>query len=127
MVHRIACILLFVLLGACVGPAEGSFAVRFTQFSAELDPAARATIQAAAAYAKANPLAPLSVDGYRMRPDPTEPDTLRQERVHVVTSALVDAGVDRWRIQVLGTGIVYPQGVPMPALPSREVIINAGL
>jgi outer membrane protein OmpA-like peptidoglycan-associated protein len=125
-VALITATLIAASLAGCAGTEE-TFVVRFQPFSASLDIAAQSTLHAAAVYAKANPLAPLSVDGFHSRPDPTEFDTLPQDRVNVVTNALVDAGVERWRIEVLGTGIVDPQGVRMPTLPERSVVIKAGL
>jgi hypothetical protein len=126
LLHRVAVVLLAASLAGCAGGGK-TFIIQFQPFSASLDTAGQSTLHAAADYAKANPLAPVSVDGFHSRPDPTEFDTLPQERVNVVTNALVDVGVDRWRIEVLGTGVVYPQGVPMPILPERSVVIRTGL
>jgi outer membrane protein OmpA-like peptidoglycan-associated protein len=125
-VRRVAVVLLAASLAGCAGGGK-TFIIRFEPFSASLDTAGRSTLHAAADYAKANPLAPVSVDGFHSRPDPTEFDTLPQERVNVVTNALVDVGVERWRIEVLGKGVVYPRGVPMPTLPDRSVVIRTGL
>jgi outer membrane protein OmpA-like peptidoglycan-associated protein len=122
---RAAIFLLFVFLDGCSGHDVRKFSVLFQPFSADLDPRAQATVRAAAAFAKAHPLTPLSIAGYATRPDPGDVPTLRQERVGVVHDALVREGVDQIRIEVLGNGILYPDGGP--DLPPDEVDISVGL
>lgn len=127
MRYRVAVLLLFTFLGGCTGPSGQTFSVPFGPYSANLDPPAQEIVRAAAAFAKAHSLMPLSIAGYTIRPDPDYVDTLREQRVAAVRRALVTEGVGEFRIQVLGTGIVYPQGVPMPSLPPGRVDINIGL
>jgi outer membrane protein OmpA-like peptidoglycan-associated protein len=127
MHYRIAVALLMILLAGCVGGDGGKFTVFFGPYSSQLDAKAQETIQAAATFAKGNPLMPVSVQGDNTQPDPTEFDTLRQLRVAAVKNGLVKAGVGDLRIQIMGSGINYPQGVPMPALSPGQVLINVGL
>ena len=54
-------------------------------------------------------------------------DTIAAERVKVVSAALVEGGVSRARIEILGHGIAYPQGSPMPSLPPDTLRIAIGL
>ena len=127
MRYRVSILLLFAFIGGCAGPDGKRFSIVFHPCSADLDPQARETVQVAAALAKANPLRPLSLQGYTTRPDPVGFPTLQEQRVAVVVRALTREGIDRWRIQVLGDGILYPRGVPMPNLPPEQVVINIGL
>jgi outer membrane protein OmpA-like peptidoglycan-associated protein len=125
MRHRAAILLLLALIGGCSGQGGKAFGIAFPAYSADLDPQAQAAVQAAATFAKAHPLMPLSIAGYAARPDAEDIATLRQQRVAVVRDALVREGVDQIRIEVLGNGILYPDGVP--DLPTDKVNINVGL
>ncbi|HEY0184667.1 MAG TPA: hypothetical protein VGC09_17850 [Rhodopila sp.] len=125
MRYRVAILVLLAFLGGCAGPDGKKFSVLFPPYSADLDPAAQEVVHAAATFAKAHPLMPLSVGGYASRPDPGNYPTLRQERVGVVQKALVREGVDQFRIEIPGNGIIYPDGVP--DLPVDRVDINIGL
>jgi hypothetical protein len=90
-----------------------------------MDSQAQAAVQSASAFAQAHPLMPLSIAGYVVRIDPGDIDTLRQQRVMVVQDALVRRGVNQMRIEVLGNGILYPDGVPDQT--AGRVDINIGL
>jgi outer membrane protein OmpA-like peptidoglycan-associated protein len=125
MRYRIGVVLFLVLLAGCAGPDGGKFSVLFQPYSADLDPKAQETVRAAGAFAKAHPLMPLSLSGYTSRPDPGDFPTLRQVRVVAVRNALVAEGVDRLRIEALGNGILYPDGVPDQQ--AGRVDINVGL
>jgi outer membrane protein OmpA-like peptidoglycan-associated protein len=118
-------ILLCVLAGACSSPNGGKYSVRFQPFSADLDPQARAVVHSAAAFANAHPLMPLSIAGYATPLNPGDIETLRQERVQTVQRTLIQEGVGAERIEVLGTGLLYPDGVP--DLPKGRVDIAIGL
>ena len=127
MRHRIAIGLLMTVLAGCAGGDGGNYSVFFMPYSSQLDQKALDTIQSAATFAKANPPMPITIQGYTTRPDPTEHDSLRELRVAVVKNGLLNAGVGSMRIEVLGNGLIYPQGVPMPTLPSGRVEIHVGL
>ncbi|HBK08550.1 MAG TPA: hypothetical protein DDZ81_22315 [Acetobacteraceae bacterium] len=118
-------LLLFTVLSGCVSEHGQTFSVFFQPYSADLDPRAQVTVHAAAAFAKAHPLMPLSIPGYSRRPYPGNLPDLRQQRVAVVLRTLTKEGVDRWRIGVLGEGLLYPDGVP--GLEMERVDINIGL
>jgi outer membrane protein OmpA-like peptidoglycan-associated protein len=122
---RVAIVLLLAFLVGCAGLDGKKFSVAFQPFGVDLDPRAQATVQAAAAFAKAHPLMPLSLAGYATRPDGDNFATLRQQRVAVVQDALVREGVNQIRIEILGNGIIYPDGVP--DLPPEAVDISIGL
>jgi outer membrane protein OmpA-like peptidoglycan-associated protein len=126
MRFRIAALVVFAFLGGCAQDGK-SFSILFQPYSSQLDPQAREAIHAAAAFANEHPLMPLSLQGYTTRPDPIVFGTLPQLRVAVVQRALVDEGVGQARIQVLGNGILYPRGVPMPELSRGQVDVNIGL
>ncbi len=121
----VAVVLLSALLVGCTGPAGGKYSVRFQPFSAFLDAPAQAVVHSAAAFANAHPLMPLSISGYASPLDPSDIETLRQERVQTVQRALIQEGVGRERIEVLGTGLLYPDGVPDS--PLGRVDIKIGL
>ena len=127
MRYRVSILLLFVFVSGCADREGKRFNVLFQPFSADLTPQASETVQVAAALAKTHPLMPLSVQGYRFRPDPVGFPTLQEQRVAVVLQALIREGVGRWRIDVLGNGILYPFGVRMPPLAPEQVVINVGL
>jgi outer membrane protein OmpA-like peptidoglycan-associated protein len=121
----IVVVLLSTLLVGCSGPDGGKYRVFFQPYSSGLDARARAAVQSAATFANAHPLMPLSIAGYATPLDPHDIETLRQERVQAVQRALIDDGVASIRIEVLGTGLLYPDGVPDS--PTGRVDINIGL
>ena len=125
MKSRVALLLLLFGLCGCGGPLGKTFSVLFQPYTSGLDPKAQDTVRAAATFADAHPEMPLSIAGDATRPEAGDFDTLRQQRVAVVRDALVREGVKQWRIQVLGTGILYPDGDPN--LVPTKVTINVGL
>jgi hypothetical protein len=127
MLRHSALLLMLGSLAGCAGGLGQTFLVRFMPFSATPDAEGRATFQAAVAYAKANPLMPVTVDGFRQGQYPNEYDTLREERVRGTVSELVAGGVSRGRIDILGEGIAYAQGSPTPSPPPDTVKISIGL
>ncbi len=70
---------------------------------------------------------PVTIDGYTTPPDARQFDSMAQERVRLVRMSLIDAGIDRARIDNLGSGIAFPQGTRMPTLPHDTVNIGIGL
>jgi outer membrane protein OmpA-like peptidoglycan-associated protein len=125
MRYRVAIVLLFAFLAGCGGQAGKSFPVFFQPYSSALDAEGQATVQAAAAYANAHALMPVSIAGDATRPDTGDIDTLRQQRVAVVKDALVQAGLGAAGIDVFGTGLSYPNGDPSQI--RGRVVINVGL
>jgi outer membrane protein OmpA-like peptidoglycan-associated protein len=125
MRYRVAILLLFAFLGGCTSLDGKRFSVLFQPYSSALDAQAQATVQSASAFAQAHPLMPLSIAGYVQRLDSGDFETLRQQRVMMVQDALVRQGVDQARIEVLGNGILYPDGVPDQTI--GRVDINIGL
>jgi hypothetical protein len=125
MRQAVVVLLLAGLFGGCAGPYGAKYSVRFQPFSSALDSPAQTTVHDAAAFAKAHPLTPLSISGYATPLDPGDIETLRQERVQTVQQALISEGVSPIRIEVLGTGLLYPDGVPNS--PIGRVDINVGL
>jgi hypothetical protein len=124
------CSVLLLMLGSLAGCGKGlgqTFIVQFMPFSAMPDAQGQATMQAAIAYANANPLMPVTIDGFRYGQYPNEFDTMREERVRDVVAMLVAGGVGRERIDILGKGIAYAQGSPMPTPPPETVKIAIGL
>jgi outer membrane protein OmpA-like peptidoglycan-associated protein len=119
-------VLLTVLVAACSGKDGGKYIISFRPFSASLDAPAQSAIHNAAIFAKAYPLAPISIDGYRTPPDPDEIPTLRQLRVQTVRQALINEGVDSFRIEVLGDrGMIYSDDIPKE--PTGQVAVSIGL
>ena len=101
--------------------------VLFMPFSSTPDAHGQAAVQAAIAFAKANPLDPISIDGFHYGQYANQFDTIREERVRAVVSMLVDGGIDGARISILGEGMAYAQGSPMPSVPPDTVKIAIGL
>jgi outer membrane protein OmpA-like peptidoglycan-associated protein len=120
-----AALLVCVALAGCSGGAGKAFYVFFQPYSSDLDAQARATVQAAASYAIAHPIMPIAIAGDATRPDSGDIDTLRQQRVAAVKNALVQAGVGAPGIDVFGTGLAFPTG--MPDQPAGRVTVNVGL
>jgi hypothetical protein len=127
MLRRFALLLMLGSLAGCAGGLGQTFMVQFMPFSATPDTQGRATVQAAIAYANAHPLAPVTIDGFHYGQYSNQFDTIGEERVRVVVSMLVEGGLSRVRIDILGKGIAYAQGSPMPSLPSDTVKITIGL
>ena len=122
-----ALVLMLVSLAGCGAGAGRTFIVQFMPFSATPDAHGQTTLQAAIAFAKSDPLMPVTIDGFRYGQYPNEFDTLREERVRDVVAMLVAGGVGRERIDILGEGIAYAQGSPMPTPPPDTVKISIGL
>jgi hypothetical protein len=121
---------LLLILGSLAGCGAGlgqTFMVQFMPFSATPDAPGQTTLQAAIAYANANPLMPVTIDGFRYGQYPNEFDTIREERVRDVVAMMVAGGVSRERIDILGKGIAYAQGSPTPTPPPETVKIAIGL
>ncbi len=127
VLRRSALFLMLASVAGCAGGVGQTFMVSFMSFSATPDAQGQAVVQAAIAFANAHPLAPITIDGFRTGQYPNESDTIAAERVEVVSAALVEGGVSRARIEILGHGIAYPQGSPMPSLPSDRVKIAIAL
>ncbi len=121
---RVAILLLFAVLSGCSGKDGKSFYVFFQPYVGSLDAQAQATVQEAARYSNAHPLMPISIAGDATRPGEGI-DTLRQQRVAAVKDALIQDGVGALGIDVEGTGLAYPDG--MPNQPVGRVTINVGL
>ncbi len=127
MLRCSALLLMLVSLAGCAGGLGQTFMVRFVPFSPTPDAQGQATVQAAIALAKANPLSAVTIDGFQRGQYSDQFDTIRQERVRVVLSMLVKGGISRVRIDILGKGLAYPKGSPMPSLPPDTVKIAIGL
>ena len=125
MRYRFTTLVLFALLGGCGGGDGKSFSVFFQPYSADLDPRAQETVHAAATFANAHPLMPVSIAGYT----PSQGfnvDTTSGQRAEVVQNALVREGVGRLRIEIVGSDrLIDPTG--LPNLPVGRVDINVGL
>lgn len=129
MLRRAAFLLLLTCLSGCAGGLGQTFYVQFMPFSATPDSQGQATLQSVIAYANQNKLAPVAIDAYRSGQYVNQVDTMAEERVRVVIAALVQAGIGRGRIEILGTqgGIAYAQGSSMARLPPNTVKIGVGL
>jgi hypothetical protein len=127
MLRRFALLLMVASVAGCAGSLGQTYMVHFMPFSATPDPQGQATVQAAIAYASANPLAPVTIDGFHYGQYPGQFDTMAEERVRILVFTLVEGGISRARIDILGKGIAYPQGSPMPSLPGDTVRIVIGL
>ena len=125
MKFRVGVLLMLLGLCGCGGSLGKTFSVLFQPYTSGLDPKAQDTVRAAAAFANAHPEMPLAIAGDATRPEAGETDTLRQQRVTVVKDVLVREGVDPFRIQVLGTEILHPNGISDQTL--GKVAINIGL
>jgi hypothetical protein len=114
-------------LAGCAGGLGRTYSISYLPFSARPDAPGQQAVQAAIAYAKANPLMPVTIDGYSTPPDVRQFDSMAQERVRILRVSLIEGGVDRARISVLGSGIAYAQGTRMPTLPRDTVNVGIGL
>jgi hypothetical protein len=127
MLRRSALLLMLASLAGCASGLGQTFIVQFMPFSATPDVQGQATVQAAIALANANPLMPVTIDGFHYGQYSNQFDTMGEERVRVVVSMLVEGGISRARIDILGKGIAYAQGSPIPSLPRDTVKIAIGL
>jgi len=98
--------------------------VQFLPFSPTPDAQGQATVQAAIAFAKANPLDPMTIDGFHYGQYANQFDTIREQRVRAVLSMLVDGGISGARISILGEGMAYAQDSPMPSLPLLAIALS---
>jgi hypothetical protein len=114
-------------LAGCAGGLGRTYSISYLPFSAKPDAPGKQALDAAIAFAKANPLMPVTIDGYTTPPDARQFDSMAQERVRVVRMTLIDGGIDRARIGILGNGIAYAQGTRMPTLPRDTVNVGIGL
>jgi outer membrane protein OmpA-like peptidoglycan-associated protein len=103
--------------------------ITFPVYSATPDEQGTAAIQSAVAFAKANPLMPVTIDGFSHGQYTNQVDTMSEERVRVVASMMVQGGIGRERIDILGKSgsIAYAQGSPMAQLPPNTVKLGVGL
>jgi hypothetical protein len=127
ILRRTVTLLILGSLAGCAGGLGRTYMVQFMPFSATPDGRGEGTVRAAIAFAKTNPLSPVTIDGFRYGQYLNQFDSLREERVRVVVSMLVNGGVSRARIDILGKGIAYAQGSPMPSPPPDTVKIAIGL
>jgi hypothetical protein len=127
MLRCSALLLIVGCLGGCAGDLGQTFMVHYIPFSTIPDEQGKASVSAAIAFAKAHPLMPVAIDGFHYGQYSNEFDSLREERVRVLVFRFGEAGIDRSRIDILGKGMVYPQGSPMPSLPPDTVKITLGL
>jgi outer membrane protein OmpA-like peptidoglycan-associated protein len=119
-------ILLLAALGGCSWfSASQTFSIYFQPYSAELDQSAQETIHAAADFARAHPLQPVSVNGYSAPPDPKlDVEGLSAKRADAVKQVLISDGVGPGRITIEANGITDPKTFPTVAV--RRVDINVG-
>lgn len=129
MLRRAALLLLFASLSGCAGGLGRTYMISFVSFSATPDDAGQAAIQSAIAFAKANRLMPVTIDGFAHGQYTNQVDTMSEERVRVVANTLVQGGIGRERIDILGRSgnIAYAQGSPMARLPPNTVKLGVGL
>jgi hypothetical protein len=131
MTHAItrlsALLLMLGSLAGCAGGLGQTFMVQFMPFSVIPVGQGQAAAQAAIAYANANPLSAVTIDGFHYGQYTNQYDTLGEQRVRTLVGMFVQAGVSRARIDILGKGIDYAQGSPMPSLPPDTVKIAVGL
>jgi hypothetical protein len=131
MTHAItrlsALLLMLGSLAGCAGGLGQTFMVQFMPFSSIPVGQGQATVQAAIAYANANPLSAVTIDGFHYGQYTNQYDTLGEQRVRTLVAMFVQAGVSHARIDILGKGINFAQGSPMPSLPPDTVKIAIGL
>jgi outer membrane protein OmpA-like peptidoglycan-associated protein len=121
---RFAILLLSTLAGACGSQAGQRFSVYFQPYSANFDPQAQQVVHEAATFAKAHPLMPLSIKNTTPYMG-LEVDTISGQRTEAVLHALLQEGVSRMRIEIVGTDrLLDPNG--MPNLPPQRVDISVG-
>ena len=131
MLRRSARLLMLGSLAGCASGLGQTFMVQFMPFSATPDAQGVAAVQAAIAFAKANPLDPMTIDGLQYEQYSWQYsdqfDTIREDRVRTVVSMLVKGGISGARIGILGEDVPYAPGSPMPPLPRDTVKIAIGL
>ncbi|MFL5255362.1 MAG: hypothetical protein ACJ8AI_21200 [Rhodopila sp.] len=129
MLRRAAFLLLLASVAGCSGGLGNTYMISFMAYSATPDAQGQAAVDSAIAFAKANPLMPVTIDGFAAGQYTNQIDTMSEERVRVVANMLVRGGVGRERIDILGKSgaIAYAQGSPMPRLPPNTVKIGVGL
>lgn len=115
------------VLPACAsGSDTRSFSVYFQPYSAELDQQGWETTDAAAEYAKAYPLLPVSVAGHSAPADPgRDVDELADRRAAEIRRVLTADGFSASRIVLSAYGPSDPH--PMPQVAVRRVDITVGL
>src|ERR1700760_1586549 len=125
MRRRFVTLLLPPLMSACGGQAGQRYSVFFQPYSASLDPQGQQAVGAAATFAKAHPLMPISIKAYTPYLG-EEIYTASGQRTETVLRALEQAGIGRMRIEVVGSDrLLDPNG--MPNLPRDRVDIYVGL
>jgi hypothetical protein len=117
MLRRSALLLMLGSFAGCAGGSGQSFMVQFMPFSATPDGQGKAAVQAAIAFAKANPLYTVAIDGFRYGQYSNQFDTIGEQRVRAVVSMLVDGGIRGARISVSA------QASPTPSFPRDTVKI----
>lgn len=91
--------------------AEQKFIVFFHAWSAELEPTAQDVVNAAAAYAKANPAMRVEVFGFSSTTGSRQANLyLSLLRAQIVSDKMTEAGVDAARIARVGEGSVNAVG-----------------
>ena len=119
-----------LMLGAFVGGCavfttdETHYSIYFRPHSSELDQQGHATVQTAAAVARANLTVPVTLAGYASPPDPADNDVLSAQRAAVVQKALITEGVAANRILTVANGTTDPNG--LPNLSVQRVDISIG-
>lgn len=112
-------------MAACAmrqSPEAQKFVVFFTDFSAQLDDAAKQTVARAAHSAGDHPDAGVYVVGYAAADNsPAANRALSVARAHVVADALRDAGVPPGRIRTHGKG---PIEYALDPLQARRVVVS---
>jgi len=103
---------------------QGSTSNRGHRLTLTFDPQAQQVVHEAATFAKAHPLTPLSIKN--TTPDMgLQVDTLSGQRTEAVLHALLQEGVSRMRIEIVGADrLLDPNG--MPNLPPQRVDISVG-
>jgi outer membrane protein OmpA-like peptidoglycan-associated protein len=118
-------LLVLALTGCASGADRQAYSVYFNPYSADPDPAARATIHAAADYARSHRSLPVVVVGYSAPPDPgRDVDGLSAQRAEGVKRVLVAEGVESDRIVTTANGVIDPKNLPTVA--ERRVDIAVG-
>jgi outer membrane protein OmpA-like peptidoglycan-associated protein len=104
---------------------SNEYRVYFQSNSTDTDTQAIRTIRAAADFAQAHPLQPVTVTGYSAPPDPNlNIDNLSGKRADKVTQMLVDEGVRPERITTGANGVTDPK--TLPELAVRRVDVSIG-
>jgi outer membrane protein OmpA-like peptidoglycan-associated protein len=124
MRRRFATLLLLTLMSACGSQTGQHYSVFFQPYSASLDPQAQQVVQAAATFAKDHTLLPIAIKTYTPYMG-VEINTMSGQRTETVLRALLQEGISRMRIEVVGSDrLLHPNG--MPNLPPQRVDIYVG-